>query len=156
MPSEILLQPGDVAPDFALPDQNGKRIRLKDFKGKKNVVLYFYPKDLTPGCTTEACDFSANLKRFEKKDAVVLGVSLDDEARHQKFIEKYSLAHTLLSDVNKKTCEAYGVYQQKTLYGRKFMGIVRSTFVIGKDGKIIKVFPKVKVADHWKEVLDSL
>lgn len=150
------LQEGDKAPSFKLPDQNGKVVSLNDFKGKKNVVLYFYPKDLTPGCTTEACDFSSNLKQFEKKDAVVLGVSLDDEARHLKFIEKYKLAHSLLADVNRKASEAYGVYQQKSLYGKKFMGIVRSTFVIGKDGKIKKIFPKVKVAGHWKEVLESL
>lgn len=156
MPKEIILQEGDKAPDFKLPNQEGKRIALQDFKGKKNVVLYFYPKDMTPGCTTEACDFSANLKQFEKKNAVVLGVSFDDEAKHQKFIEKYALAHTLLSDTYKKTAEAYGVYQQKSLYGKKFMGIVRSTFVIDKEGKIKKVFPKVKVDGHWKEVLESL
>lgn len=156
MPSTIVLQEADPAPDFKLPDATGNKISLKDFKGKKNVVLYFYPKDLTPGCTTEACDFSTHLKQFEKKNAVVIGVSLDDEARHQKFIEKYNLKHILLSDNSKKVSEAYGVYQQKSLYGRKFMGIVRSTFVIDKDGKIKKIFPKVKVAGHWQEVLDCL
>lgn len=156
MPSEITLQAGDAAPDFKLPDAEGNKVSLKDFRGKKKVVLYFYPKDLTPGCTTEACDFSANLKAFEKKNAVVLGVSLDDADRHQKFIEKYKLAHTLLSDVDKKVSQSYGVYQQKSLYGRKFMGLVRSTFVIDEKGKLLKVFPKVKVAGHWKEVLESL
>jgi len=156
MAPELPLKEGDKAPDFKLPDPNGDLISLKDFQGKKKIVLYFYPKDLTPGCTTEACDFSANLKAFEKKNAVVLGVSLDDSARHQKFIEKYQLAHTLLSDVDKKVSQAYGVYQQKSLYGRKFMGLVRSTFVIDEKGKLLKVFPKVKVAGHWKEVLESL
>lgn len=156
MSQKTILQEGDKAPDFKLPDQNGKSVSLKDFKGKKNVVLYFYPKDLTPGCTTEACDFSANLKSFEKKKAVVLGVSFDSEVTHQKFIAKHTLAHTLLSDLDKKVAESYGVYQEKSLYGRKFMGIVRSTFVINKEGKITKIFPKVKVAGHWKEVLEFI
>lgn len=151
-----MLKEGALAPDFSVPDQNGKEVSLKDFKGKKNVVLYFYPKDLTPGCTTEACDFSANIKQFEKKNAVILGVSFDTEAQHQKFIEKYSLAHTLLADTQKKLAEAYGVYQEKSMYGKKFMGIVRSTFVIDQEGKIKKIFPKVSVTGHWKEVLDCL
>ncbi len=156
MSKEMILKEGDRAPDFKLSNQEGKKVSLKDFKGKKNVVLYFYPKDMTPGCTTEACDFSANLKQFEKKKAVVLGVSLDDELTHQKFVAKHSLAHTLLADIHKKVVETYGVYQQKSLYGRKFMGIVRSTFVIDKEGKIKKIFPKVKVAGHWQEVLECL
>ncbi len=150
-----MLQETNKAPDFKLPDAKGKSIRLKNFKGQ-NVVLYFYPKDLTPGCTTQACDFSANLNQFKKKGALVIGVSLDDEARHQKFIEKYGLKHILLSDVDQKVSKAYGVYQQKSLYGKKFMGIVRSTFVIDKEGKIKKIFPKVKVAGHWKEVLEAI
>jgi len=154
MPKE--LKAGDSAPDFTLPDQDGKKIKLGDFKGKKNVVLYFYPKDMTPGCTTEACDFSSDAAKFAKKDAVVLGVSFDDADKHQKFIAKHKLKLTLLSDLDKKVAEKYGVYQEKSLYGRKFMGIVRSTFVIDKKGKLKKVFPKVKVAGHSEEVLAAL
>jgi len=153
---EITLKEGDKAPEFNLFDSEGKKHALKDFKGKKNVVLYFYPKDMTPGCTQEACDFSEHLKVFDKKETEVIGVSFDDEKSHRKFIEKYGLKHRLLSDVDKKTANAYGVYQEKSLYGRKFMGIVRSTFVIDKQGKIKKVFPKVKVGGHWEEVLEAL
>ncbi len=111
---------------------------------------------MTPGCTQEACDFSENLKTFEKADAVVLGVSLDDVLRHQKFRAKYGLEHTLLADIEAKVSTLYGVYQEKSLYGKKFMGIVRTTFVIDKKGKIRKIFPKVKVENHWKEVRESL
>ncbi len=148
------LQEGDLAPNFTLPDAQGEKVSLKDFQGKKNVVLYFYPKDMTPGCTQEACDFSENLSEFYKKDVVILGVSFDSEEKHQKFIQKYNLKHRLLSDQDKKVAELYGVYQEKSLYGKKFMGIVRSTFVINKKGKIIKIFPKVKVNNHWKEVIE--
>ena len=154
MPSKKLpLQEGDSAPDFTLPNADGTLIHLRQFRGKKNVVLYFYPKDMTPGCTQEACDFTENLAEFNKKDVVILGVSFDDEKSHQKFIRKHNLQHSLLSDKDKKVAELYGVYQEKSLYGRKFMGIVRSTFVINKKGKIIKIFPKVKVNLHWKEVI---
>lgn len=156
MSKAITLSEGDIAPDFELIDSEGKTVSLKQFKGKKNVVLYFYPKDMTPGCTQEACDFSENLKKFEKSNAVVLGASFDNSEKHQKFIEKYKLKHILLSDLDKKVVNAYGVYQQKSLYGKKFMGIIRSTFVIGKDGKIKKIFPKVKVNGHWEEVLEAL
>lgn len=147
---------GAAAPDFTLTDADGEKVKLSQFKGKKNVVLYFYPKDLTPGCTQEACDFSANKAKFDKKDAVILGVSFDDADRHQKFIEKNGLKIRLLSDLDKKAANAYGVFQEKSLYGRKFMGIVRSTFVIDKKGKIKKIFPKVKVNGHWEEVLKEL
>jgi len=148
-----LLQEGDLAPEFTLPSADGKSVSLHQFQGKRNVVLYFYPKDNTPGCTQEACDFSENLAEFNKKEIVILGISFDDEKSHQKFIQKHNLKHILLSDTDKKVAELYGVYQEKSLYGRKFMGIVRSTFVINKKGKIIKIFPKVKVNLHWKEVL---
>lgn len=150
------LQEGASAPDFTLADQDGNKVKLSDFKGKKNVVLYFYPKDMTPGCTTEACDFSAAAAKFAKKDAVILGVSFDDAERHQKFIAKNNLKLTLLSDLDKKVADKYGVYQEKSLYGKKFMGIVRSTFVIDKQGKLKKIFPKVKVAGHSDEVLAAL
>ncbi len=150
------LKEGDSAPDFTLPDQDGNKVKLSDFAGKKNVVLYFYPKDLTPGCTVEACTFSEANSKFAKKDAVILGVSFDDAKTHQKFIGKHGLKIDLLSDLDKKVADKYGVYQEKSLYGRKFMGIVRSTFVIDKKGKIKKIFPKVKVEGHWKEVLDAI
>jgi thioredoxin-dependent peroxiredoxin len=148
-------QPGDKAPDFKLPDENGKTVSLSDFKGKQ-VVLYFYPKDATPGCTTEACDFRDNLGRLAKAGAVVLGVSADSAESHKKFKEKQGLNFPLLSDPGRKAIEAYGVWQEKSLYGRKFMGIVRSTFIIDASGRIAKVFPKVKVAGHADEVLAAL
>ena len=150
------LKENDKAPSFTLMDSGENKVSLSDFKNKKTIILYFYPKDLTPGCTKEACDFSSHLKEFEKLNTVILGISFDEPEKHQKFIEKYNLKHTLLSDTDKKVAKAYGVYQQKSLYGRKFMGIVRSTFVIGKDGKIKKIFPKVKVDRHWKEVLEAI
>lgn len=149
------LQPGDKAPAFKLTDENGKPVTLADFKGKK-VVLYFYPKDATPGCTTEACDFRDNLNRIAKTGAVVLGVSADSAESHRKFKEKQGLNFPLLSDPDRKSIEAYGVWQEKSLYGRKFMGIVRSTFIIDGNGSITKVFPKVKVAGHVEEVLAAL
>ncbi|HKX12901.1 MAG TPA: thioredoxin-dependent thiol peroxidase [bacterium] len=150
------LKEGDSAPDFSLPDQDGTKIKLSDFAGKKNVVLYFYPKDLTPGCTVEACTFSEANAKFAKKDAIILGVSFDDAKTHQKFIGKHGLKIDLLSDLDKKVADKYGVYQEKSLYGRKFMGIVRTTFVIDKKGKIKKIFPKVKVEGHWKDVLEAV
>jgi len=152
MPKKMLKE-GDKAPDFILPNQDGKKIKLSRFKGKKDVVLYFYPKDLTPGCTTEACDFTAQKVKFSRKGAVILGVSFDDEARHQKFIEKNKLKIDLLADTEKKVADLYGVYQMKSFMGRKFKGIVRSTFLIDKKGKISKIFPKVKVKGHVEEVL---
>jgi thioredoxin-dependent peroxiredoxin len=150
------LQEGDPAPDLRLPDAEGNIVSLSDFQGKKNVILYFYPKDLTPGCTREACDFTEHLPAFTKKEAVVLGVSFDGVESHRKFIKKHGLKHILLSDEDKKVADAYGVYQEKSLYGKKFMGIVRSTFVIDKKGTIKRIFPKVKVDGHWKEVLEIL
>lgn len=143
------------APDFTLPNQDGKNISLADFKGK-TVVLYFYPKDLTPGCTVEACDFNENLPLLKKKNTVVLGVSFDDEKSHQKFIKKHSLGFDLLVDADKAIAKAYGVYQKKKFMGREFMGIVRSTFVIGPDGKIKKAFSPVKVEGHVQEILSCL
>ena len=150
------LKVGDTAPDFHLPSTEGREIALKDFRGKKNVVLYFYPKDDTPGCTKEACSFRDERPKFNKKDAVILGVSFDDLESHKKFVGKYKLPFPLLSDADKKVAEAYGVYKEKSMYGRTYMGIERSTFVIDKDGKIAQVYRKVKVDGHSDEILGAL
>ncbi len=149
-----MLKEGSKAPDFTAADQAGRKVKLSSFRGEKNVVLYFYPKDMTPGCTTEACDFKDQHKKF--KDTVVLGVSIDSAERHQKFIDKYDLPFDLIADTDQKVVNKYGVWQEKSLYGKKFMGIVRSTFVIDKTGVIRKIFPKVKVKGHVSEVLDVL
>jgi len=149
-----MIKEGNKAPDFSATDQSGKKIKLSSFRGKKNVVLYFYPKDMTPGCTTEACDFRDQFKKF--KSTEILGVSIDSPERHQKFIEKYDLPFTLISDVNQKVVNKYGVWQEKKLYGRTFMGIVRSTVIIDKAGVVRKIFPKVKVKGHIDEVLEAL
>jgi len=146
---------GDKAPDFSLADQAGRTVRLKDFKGK-TIVLYFYPKDDTPGCTKESCGFRDAETAIRKAGAVVLGVSLDDEASHQKFIAKYGLPFSLLCDEEAKLSKAYGVYKEKNMYGRKYWGIERSTFVIDGTGEIKAAFRKVKVDGHAKEVLAVL
>ena len=146
---------GDLAPDFRLPADDGKTYALKDLRGRK-VVLYFYPKDDTPGCTKEACSFRDNLSRVQSKGAIVLGVSKDDLASHAKFREKYSLSFPLLSDPEGKVLTAYGVWKEKNLYGKTFMGIERTTFVIDERGRIQKVFPRVKVDGHVDEVLAAL
>ena len=148
------IKEGNKAPDFTALDQNGEKVKLSSFKGKKNVILYFYPKDMTPGCTTQACDFRDQQKRF--KATVILGVSIDSQERHQKFIEKYDLPFKLLADTDKKVIEKYGVWQKKKLYGKTFMGIVRTTFLIDKSGTVRKIFPKVKVKNHIEEVLAEL
>ena len=149
-----MINEGNNAPDFSAADQNGNKIKLSSFKGKKNVVLYFYPKDMTPGCTTEACDFRDQFKKFKATE--ILGVSIDSPERHQKFIEKYDLPFTLISDVDQKVVNKYGVWQEKKLYGRTFMGIVRSTFIIDKTGVVRKIFPKVRVKNHIDEILEAL
>ena len=148
------IKEGNKAPDFTALDQNGEKVKLSSFKGKKNVILYFYPKDMTPGCTTQACDFRDQQKRF--KATVILGVSIDSQERHQKFIEKYDLLFKLLADTDKKVVEKYGVWQKKKLYGKTFMGIVRTTFLIDKGGTVRKIFSKVKVKNHIEEVLAEL
>ena len=150
-----MLEEGKKAPQFTLKDQSGKSVSLKDFLGKQ-VVLYFYPKDDTPGCTKEACNFRDGFKKIINENAVILGVSADSEVRHKKFAEKYKLPFALLSDENKKVLEKYGVWQEKSMYGRKYMGIVRSTFIIDEKGKLKKIFPKVKVTNHNIEVLEAL
>jgi peroxiredoxin Q/BCP len=146
---------GDRAPDFSLTDQTGRTVRLKDFKGAP-VVLYFYPKDDTPGCTKEACSFRDAETAIRKAGAVVLGVSMDGEASHQKFIAKYKLPFSLLCDEDAKVSKSYGVYKQKNMYGRKYWGIERSTFVIDGTGRIKAAFRKVKVDGHTEDVLAAL
>ena len=150
------LNTGDAAPDFNLPASNGKNISLKDFNGKKNVVLYFYPKDDTSGCTKEACGFRDALKPLEKEQTVVLGVSPDGISSHQKFIAKFNLHFLLLSDESKKVCQDYGVWVEKNMYGRKYFGVARTTFIIDKTGTIAKIFEKVKPEGHEREVLEAL
>ena len=145
---------GNKAPDFSGKNQDGKPVKLSSFKTKKNVVLYFYPKDMTPGCTTEACDFKDQFKKF--KNTIILGVSVDSTERHRKFIDKYNLPFELIADENKKICTKYGVWQGKKLYGKTFMGIVRSTFIIDKAGTVKKIIPRVKVKGHVEEVVEIL
>jgi peroxiredoxin Q/BCP len=150
-----MLKVGDKAPDIALRTDSGEEFRLSEVKGKR-VVLYFYPKADTPGCTTEACEFRDDLKKFSKKGAVVVGVSPDKPAAQSRFKQKYDLPFTLLADEEKAAAQAYGVWKEKTMYGRKVMGIERSTFVIGPDGKIEKIYNKVKAQGHAAEVLGDL
>ena len=149
-----VIKEGNKAPEFTALDQDGKKVKLSSFRDKKNIVLYFYPKDMTPGCTTQACGFRDQQKSF--KSTVILGVSIDSQERHQKFIEKYDLPFPLLADVDKKVVQKYGVWQEKKLYGKTFMGIVRSTFIIDKTGTVRKIFVKVKVKNHIEEVLNTL
>ena len=145
----------DKAPDFTLPDQNGKEVSLKDFRGK-TVVLYFYPRADTPGCTIEACEFRDSYRKIQNTGAVILGVSPDQPKNQKKFEEKYDLPFTLLGDFEKKVGNAYGVIQEKNMYGKKVLGVVRTTFIIGPDGKIKHIFPKVKAEGHAEEVLAYL
>jgi thioredoxin-dependent peroxiredoxin len=146
------LKEGDKAPDFAVNDGDGKTVRLKDLKGKK-FVLYFYPKDDTPGCTKEACSFRDSWSKFKRRGIEVFGVSLDSEKSHQKFTEKYSLPFRLLADTDRKLSESFGTYGKKKFMGREYMGNHRMTFLIDEKGKIKKIFEKVKPEDHAEEVL---
>lgn len=150
-----MLEIGKKAPAFSLKDENGKNVSLNDFKGKK-VVLYFYPKDMTSGCTKEACDFRDALPNFRKVKATVLGVSIDSTASHKKFADKYELPFTLLSDEKKEVVEKYGVWKEKSMYGKKYLGIERTTFIVDEEGKIQNIFPKVKVDGHVNEVMKML
>lgn len=147
-----MLKVGDKAPDFILPADDGSTISLKDLRGKK-VILYFYPKDDTSGCTAEACDFRDNIKKFKSKDIVVIGVSKDPIKSHVKFKNKFDLNFPLLSDETFKTLEAYDVWKEKSMYGRKYMGIVRTTFVINEKGMIEKIYDNVKVPGHVEALL---
>jgi len=145
----------DKAPEFTLPDQNGKEVSLKDFRGQY-VVLYFYPRADTPGCTVEACEFRDSYRKIQNTGAVILGISPDQPKAQKKFEEKYKLPFTLLGDADKKVCNAFGVIQEKNMYGKKVMGVARTTFIIGPDGKIKHIFEKVKPQGHAEEVLDYL
>ena len=149
------LKVGDKAPTFKLKNQDGKTISLSDLKGKP-VVLYFYPKDDTSGCTKEACNFRDEFPKFGKMKAEIIGISADSVESHKKFAQKYKLPFNLLSDEKKDVIEKYGVWQEKSMYGRKYMGIVRTTFIIDSSGKISKIFPKVKVDQHNEEVMEAL
>ncbi|MEH7126391.1 thioredoxin-dependent thiol peroxidase [Bacillus sp. JJ1532] len=146
---------GELAPDFELEASNGETIKLSDFR-EKNIVLYFYPKDMTPGCTTQACDFRDKHSEFADVDAVILGVSPDPLARHDKFIEKYDLPFILLADEENKAAEAYDVWKLKKNFGKEYMGIERSTFIIDKAGKLVKEWRKVKVKGHVEEALEYI
>ena len=150
-----LVDPGKKAPAFSLKDQDGKTRRLADYAGRP-VVLYFYPKDDTPGCTKEACAFRDNLPRFKPSKAVVLGVSILDEASKARFADKYDLPFPLLADPDHGVAEKFGVWQKRSLYGRTYMGIARTTYLIGPDGKVAKRWDNVKVDGHAEAVLDAL
>ena len=149
-----ILKEGDRAPDFTVTDGDGKTVRLRDFRGKK-VVLYFYPKDDTPGCTKEACAFRDSFSKFRKRDIEVFGVSLDSEKSHQKFAKKYDLPFRLLADTDRAISEDYGTYGEKKFMGRTYMGNHRMTFLIDEKGKIKKIFSKVKPEEHPEEVLEA-
>lgn len=149
------LEVGCLAPDFTLPASNGKQVSLSDFRGQ-NVILYFYPKDNTPGCSQQACDFRDNLTGFTEADAVVLGVSLNDLKSHDKFIKKYDLPFILLADTEHEVSEKYDVYKLKKMCGREYMGIERTTFMINREGTLVNAWRKVKVKGHSDEVLDYI
>ena len=150
-----MLEVGTKAPDFTLPDQNGDLHSLSEYKGKK-IILYFYPKDNTPGCTKQACGFAERYPQFIEKGAVVLGISKDSVASHKKFEEKYGLPFTILSDPELKVIQAYDVWQEKKNYGKTYMGVVRTTYLIDEEGKIAKAFDKVKAADNPEQMLGEL
>ncbi len=150
-----MLNIGTAAPDFALPDQNGEVRKLSDFSGKR-VILYFYPKDLTAGCTKQACGFAELYPQFMKKGAVVIGVSKDTAASHKKFEEKYNLPFILLADPDREVIQAYDVWKEKNMYGKATMGVVRTTYLIDESGMIIKAFTKVKAAENPQQMLNEL
>lgn len=148
------LKVGDQAPAIDALDENGKRITLEDFKGKR-LVLYFYPKDNTPGCTAEACDLRDNYKRFLDEGYEIVGVSADSQASHLKFMQKHELPFRLISDVDRKVMKAYNSWGEKKLYGRVYMGVLRKTFIIGPDGRVEKIISKVKTKEHSKQIFED-
>jgi len=149
-----MIAEGGPVPKFELEDSDGNKVKSTDFKGKKHVI-YFYPRDFTPGCTTEADEFSRDYKKFKKSGVDVLGISPDDVDSHKKFCEKMGIPYTLLADTNKEVSKKFGVWGKKKFMGREYMGIVRSTFLVNEKGKIFKVYPKVKAAGHAKQVLED-
>jgi peroxiredoxin Q/BCP len=154
MTTALLPVIGKPAPDFSLPSTTGENISLRQYKGKKTVVLYFYPKDETSGCTREACDFRDHSAEFDRQNVVVLGISNDSLDSHRQFREKHQLPFTLLSDEDATVSKMFGVYKQRNLYGKKYMGIERTTFVIDRTGRIAQIYSKVKVDGHIKDVLE--
>ena len=148
-----MIQEGQPAPDFQLATDEGQAVKLSDFKGRK-VILYFYPKDDTPGCTTQACDLRDHIQEIDARGAVVLGVSPDDVASHKKFKEKFGLNFTLLADADHRVAEQYGVWKEKNMYGKKSMGVERTSFIIDEQGRIAKVLPRVKPAEHVGQILE--
>ena len=151
-----MITEGDKAPAVVLPSDSGKTLDLATYHGKCHVVLYFYPKDSTPGCTKESVNFQADLKKIHALDGEVVGVSPDRVESHQRFKQKYGFAFPLLADVDKQVCQSFGVWVQKSMFGKKYHGVQRATFIIGKDGIIKKVWPKVSVSGHAEEVLTAL
>ena len=149
-----MLTEGDLVPKFEASDANGNKIKSSDFQGKKHVI-YFYPKDFTPGCTTEADEFSKNYSKFQKEGIEVIGVSPDDVESHKKFCEKMGIKFPLLADTDKEISQKFGVWGKKNFMGREYMGVLRSTFLVDEKGKIFRIFPKVKPAGHSKEVLEE-
>jgi len=150
----VMISEGDTVPKFELEDSDGNKIKSMDLKGKKHVI-YFYPKDFTPGCTTEADEFSKDYNKFKKSGIEILGISPDDVKSHKKFCEKMGIRYILLADTDKEVSKKFGVWGKKKFMGKEYMGVIRSTFLVDEKGKIFKVFPKVKAAGHAKEVLDS-
>ena len=150
-----MLKENTIALDFSLKDQDGKVHSLSDYKGDW-LVLYFYPKDMTPGCTTEACNFRDEFPKFQKIEATILGISKDGVEQHKKFADKYQLPFTLLSDKDGDVCEQYGVWQKKNMYGKEYMGIVRSTYLIDPEGVIVKIYSKVDVKEHANQILEDI
>ncbi len=146
---------GKDAPDFSMQDNKGNIFKLSDLKGKRNIAIYFYPKDFTPGCTTEAAEFSRDYDKFTKAGIEIVGISPDNEESHDKFRDKMKIPYPLVADTEKQVAKSYGVFGKKVFMGREFMGVIRTTFLVNKSGKIIKVFNKVKPAGHSKEVFES-
>jgi peroxiredoxin Q/BCP len=149
-----MISEGEKVPSFVLDDANGKSIKSSDFKGKKHVI-YFYPRDFTPGCTTEADEFSKDYKKFQKEGIEVIGISKDDVKSHEKFCKKMNIPYVLLSDISTEVAKKFGVWGKKKFMGREYMGVMRSTFLVNEKGKIFKIYPKVKPAGHSKQVLED-